>query len=417
MIEAIRRAEAGRGLHPLSAGLQPRPHGDVRRSSSRPRCFANRLGAGPRVRHSLACRRSSTSIPALVLVSRRRISWRSTKRRVHRGSPHHGLHKSQMDVSRRLLGKDYRDSIEEQMEGRGRAGRCAPSPRPSARAWPAGEHRWPGSCHERPAFVLSPLDTASSSVSLLLVVVVGFWAARGQSETARGYFLASDRLPWWIIGSAFVSTSVSSEQIVGTVGAAYQHGMAIANWEWWCLPTYTLLLLLFIPVYLKNRIATVPEFLSKRFGPLCGDIYSWVMLRGLRRWCSRCPCSTAAHWFFPADRVEFHCRALGHGGARRPVHHQGRSRFGHVDRRGPMRDARGWRNHSLFCCHRQNSRRVGTPWSWPIPSASIFITRRMIPIAPFLGLICGSLGVFLFYQASNQVMIQRCWPPARPGTA
>ena len=75
-----------------------------------------------------------------------------------------------------------------------------------------------------------------------------------------------------------MSTSVSSEQIVGTVGAAYQHGMAIANWEWWSLPTYTLLLVFFIPVYLQNRIATLPEYLTKRFGPLCGDIYSWVML-------------------------------------------------------------------------------------------------------------------------------------------
>ena len=29
------------------------------------------------------------------------------------------------------------------------------------------------------------------------------------------------------------------------------------------------------------------------------------------------------------------------------------------------------------------------------------------PDAPFLGLIAGSVGVFLFYQATNQVMIQR----------
>jgi len=35
---------------------------------------------------------------------------------------------------------------------------------------------------------------------------------------------------------------------------------------------------LLIPVYLKNRVSTVPELLSRRFGPLCGDIYSWVML-------------------------------------------------------------------------------------------------------------------------------------------
>ncbi len=79
------------------------------------------------------------------------------------------------------------------------------------------------------SFVLSRLDVGIIAASLMLVVVVGLWASRGQSKTARGFFLASERLPWWIIGSAFVATSVSSEQIVGTVGAAYEHGMAIAN--------------------------------------------------------------------------------------------------------------------------------------------------------------------------------------------
>jgi len=54
--------------------------------------------------------------------------------------------------------------------------------------------------------------------------------------------------------------------------------MGVANWEWWALPPYSMVIIFFIPLYLKNRITTVPELLSKRFGPLCGDIYSWVML-------------------------------------------------------------------------------------------------------------------------------------------
>src|SRR3990170_445291 len=108
--------------------------------------------------------------------------------------------------------------------------------------------------------------------------MVGLWASRRQEQSAKGYFLASGRMPWWIIGSAFVSTSVSSEQIVGTVGAAYAHGMGIANWELWSMPVYAPLILLFIPVYLRNRVATVPEFLARRYGPRCADIYSWVML-------------------------------------------------------------------------------------------------------------------------------------------
>src|SRR4051812_12515107 len=96
-------------------------------------------------------------------------------------------------------------------------------------------------------FSLSVLDLTIIVVSLAMVVGLGLWASRSQGKTARDYFLASGRLPWWIIGAAFVSTSVSSEQIVGTVGQAYQHGMGIANWEWWSLPIYSILIAIFIP--------------------------------------------------------------------------------------------------------------------------------------------------------------------------
>lgn len=125
---------------------------------------------------------------------------------------------------------------------------------------------------------LSTLDIAVIAVTLLIVSGVGLWVSRQQKDTAAGYFLASGRLPWWLIGPGLVATSVSSEQIVGTVGQAYNIGMGVANWEWWTLPTYTLVMVFFIPMYLQSRIATVPEYYTRRFGPLCADIYSWVML-------------------------------------------------------------------------------------------------------------------------------------------
>src|SRR5215470_16241409 len=127
-------------------------------------------------------------------------------------------------------------------------------------------------------FALSSLDIAIIAGTIVLSVSVGLWASRRVEQTSRGFFLASGRMPWWLIGAAFVSTSVSSEQIVGTVGAAYKYGMGIANWEWWCLPTYALVIIFFVPLYLKNRISTVPEFLTRRFGAACGDIYSYVIL-------------------------------------------------------------------------------------------------------------------------------------------
>jgi SSS family solute:Na+ symporter len=125
---------------------------------------------------------------------------------------------------------------------------------------------------------MNALDITIIVASLVCVVIVGLLAGRKQDKTAKGYFLASGRLPWYIIGTAFVSTSVSSEQIVGTVGQAYKHGMGVANWEWWTLPVYTLFILFFAPLFLKTRITTIPEYYSRRFGPLCSDIYSWIML-------------------------------------------------------------------------------------------------------------------------------------------
>ena len=88
------------------------------------------------------------------------------------------------------------------------------------------------------SFQLSLLDVVIIVSSTLVVVLVGMLAARKIERTTEGYFLASGSMPWWLIGAAFVSTSVSSEQIVGTIGATYKGGLAIANWEWWCLPTY-----------------------------------------------------------------------------------------------------------------------------------------------------------------------------------
>src|SRR2546428_4306232 len=130
----------------------------------------------------------------------------------------------------------------------------------------------------RDQFQLSLADIIIIVTATLFVVIVGLVAARKVERTTEGYFLASGTMPWWLIGAAFVSTSVSSEQIVGTTGAAYKGGMGIANWEWWCLPTYVLMLVFFIPLYLRNRIMTVPELLNRRFGPACGAIYSAVIL-------------------------------------------------------------------------------------------------------------------------------------------
>ena len=255
-------------------------------------------------------------------------------------------------------------------------------------------------------FQLSTADIAIIVAATLFVVIVGLLAARKVERTTEGYFLASGTMPWWLIGAAFVSTSVSSEQIVGTTGAAYKGGMAISNWEWWCLPTYVLLLVFFIPLYLRNRIMTVPELLNRRFGPACGAIYSgvilvayvfiflppvlcggsltlsqltgwppWTVLAGIALLTGSYTLLGGLGSVMWTDAVQ--CLMLVGGGIVLYFVALGKV-------------PGGW--DAMAASAPERFHLYGPPGD-----------RE----APFLGLIIASFGVFLFYQSTNQVMIQR----------
>jgi SSS family solute:Na+ symporter len=253
---------------------------------------------------------------------------------------------------------------------------------------------------------MSPIDLTIIAASLLLVVAVGLWASRRRARTAGDYFLASGRLPWWIIGSAFVSTSVSSEQIVGTTGAAYKSGMVVANFEWWTLPTYSLMLVFFLPIYLRNRVTTVPDFLDRRFGPLCRDIYSWVML--------------------VAYIVVFAVPVLWGGSltiAAVMKWNQSLVLWGMVLLVAAY-TVKGGLISVMWTDAVQCLMLVGggivmffyalsqIPGGWEAMAAAERARFELYrgptdPDAPFAGLLAATAGVFLFYQAGNQVMVQR----------
>lgn len=126
--------------------------------------------------------------------------------------------------------------------------------------------------------MLTTIDVVIILASMAFVIGVGIFAGRKRGDTAHGYFLGGNKMPWWLIGTAFVATGISSEQMIGTVGVTYDYGMGIANWEWFGLPAYTLVLLFFIPIYLRNKVTTIPGFLADRFGPAVGTSYSCLLL-------------------------------------------------------------------------------------------------------------------------------------------
>ena len=125
---------------------------------------------------------------------------------------------------------------------------------------------------------VSALDITIFVAYFAIILGIGLWAGRGEGKSAKGYFLAGGNLPWYVIGASLVAGSVNSEQMVGTVGAAWKDGMKIVNWEVWGLPLLPILVFMFIPIFLRNKISTVPEFMEKRFGPACRNYVSVVTI-------------------------------------------------------------------------------------------------------------------------------------------
>lgn len=126
---------------------------------------------------------------------------------------------------------------------------------------------------------LSILDLVIFGVYILAVLAVGFYASRKKQDTTRDYFLAGDKLPWWMIGGSIIAANLSSHQLVGTMGVAYNRGFVAILTEWTSiLAGFNALLWIFLPFYLRNGFYTMPQFLQKRFGGGARSTYSILVL-------------------------------------------------------------------------------------------------------------------------------------------
>src|SRR5512138_1646423 len=88
----------------------------------------------------------------------------------------------------------------------------------------------------------------------------------GHKKDSKDYFLASRALPWWAIGASLIAANISAEQIVGMSGSGYALGLAIASYEWMAALTLVIVGKWFLPIFLKNEIYTMPQFLEQRYG-------------------------------------------------------------------------------------------------------------------------------------------------------
>ncbi len=123
---------------------------------------------------------------------------------------------------------------------------------------------------------LTAFEIGTFGVYIAAVLLIGYISGRKGRGTASDFFLAGRGLPWYVIGFSLIAASISSEQFIGEVGWGYKFGLAVANWEWLVWPAQALLLVVFLPVFLRNRIFTIPEYLTKRFGLAVGTAFALV---------------------------------------------------------------------------------------------------------------------------------------------
>jgi SSS family solute:Na+ symporter len=117
---------------------------------------------------------------------------------------------------------------------------------------------------------LSGIDIAVVVVYAVCIFGLAQWVSRekpGHKKDTSDYFLASKALPWWAIGASLIAANISAEQIVGMSGSGYAIGLAIASYEWMAAATLLIVGKYFLPIFLRNRIYTMPQFLEQRYGP------------------------------------------------------------------------------------------------------------------------------------------------------
>ena len=115
---------------------------------------------------------------------------------------------------------------------------------------------------------LSTLDTSIFIFYVLALIALAYFVSRekaGHEKDASDYFLAGNSLPWWAIGASLIAANISAEQIIGMSGSGYAMGLAIASYEWMAAITLILVGKYFLPIFLKHKIFTMPQFLEQRY--------------------------------------------------------------------------------------------------------------------------------------------------------
>lgn len=133
---------------------------------------------------------------------------------------------------------------------------------------------------------MQKLQTLDYLVFLFYFIIVagyGYWIynkKKSAQSSTKDFFLAEGSLTWWAIGASLIASNISAEQMIGMSGNGFSMGLGISTYEWMAAATLVIVAVFFMPIYLKNNISTMPQFLSQRYNKTVSLIMAifWLLL-------------------------------------------------------------------------------------------------------------------------------------------
>jgi len=126
-------------------------------------------------------------------------------------------------------------------------------------------------------------DYAVFLIYFFIVAGYGYYIYQKKKKSStdtKDFFLAEGSLTWWAIGASLIASNISAEQFIGMSGSGFAMGLAISTYEWMAAATLLVVAIFFLPIYLKNKIYTMPQFLEQRYNQTVSTIMAvfWLLL-------------------------------------------------------------------------------------------------------------------------------------------
>ncbi|MBL0269646.1 MAG: sodium/sugar symporter [Chitinophagaceae bacterium] len=130
------------------------------------------------------------------------------------------------------------------------------------------------------------LQTADYIVFLIYFIAVSAYGyyiyhrKKSKTTSSKEFFLAEGSLTWWAIGASLIASNISAEHFIGMSGSGFKIGLAISTYEWMAAATLILVAVFLLPIYLKNKIYTMPQFLAQRYSDTVSTIMAvfWLLV-------------------------------------------------------------------------------------------------------------------------------------------